>query len=111
MVVCVVASVLAAVAVPSFAKAKASAHKSELQAAVRAMQTAEELFLDTYGGFAEDWQDLELTLSPGVTVVDYLAVRGTYWSVLIRHSNSLVRCVGAYESTPLCWSPAEEWAG
>lgn len=110
MVVCVVAAVLASVAVPAFTKAKESTHKTELQATLRAFQASEELFVDTNGGFAERWEDLDMNLSRGVRIVDYLAVGGTYWSVLLRHDDRLIRCVGSYETTPLCWSPVDEWS-
>jgi len=104
MLVLVMISVLASVATNTFRRVKEAAYKSDLQAAISAFRSAEETYLDQYGEFAVDYQDLGLQLSPGIIVLDYDSPRKNYWSVLLRHAQGRFRCTGAYESPITCFN-------
>lgn len=105
MITCVILCVLASVAFPAFTKAKESTYKSDLLGALHVLGTAEEIYADVNGTFAGDIADLDMKLSPGITVVDYVSVGGTYWSVLLKHNAGMVRCNTSYEAVPTCWTP------
>ncbi len=107
MLVLVMISILSRVAVNSFKGIKEAAYKSDLTAAITAFRTAEELYLDRYGEFAVDWEDLALQLSPGIVVLDYVSPTPNYWSVLLRHSQGSARCTGAYEQPVRCFNTTD----
>lgn len=85
LIVVVVIGILAAVAIPKFANAKARSRAAAIRSDLRNLVTAQEEYLSTNGVYALNVSDLDFTSSDGVIVTIIEAPAGG-WSATTTHA-------------------------
>lgn len=105
LVVVVVLGILAAVAIPKFAHAKARSRAAAIKSDLRNLATAQEEYLSLHGIYADDVADLDYTSSEGVVVTIVQRVPGG-WSATTSHPMSDPLTCALFYGTAQPISPA-----
>ena len=106
LLVCVVViGILAAVAIPRFAHAKARSRAAAIRSDLRNLATAQEEYLSEHGEYASNVTDLDYTGSEGVVaVIQQRSVGG--WSATTTHAHGDPGTCALYYGTAAPLSPA-----
>jgi prepilin-type N-terminal cleavage/methylation domain-containing protein len=84
LIVVVIIGVLAAIAIPKFQNTKGKANAATLRSDLRNLATAEEAYFYENGVYTNDLNDLNVTLSSGVTIT-WGTVNAAGWSAKLSH--------------------------
>ena len=107
LVVVVVLGILAAIAIPKFAHAKARTRAAAIKSDLRNLATAQEEYLSINGTYADDPALLDYTSSEGVIVTIVERVPGG-WSATTHHPMSDPFMCAIYYGTAASVSPATQ---
>ncbi len=89
LIVVVIIGVLAAIALPKFANTKGKAYLSSVRSDLKQIAVAQEGYMYSAGVYTTNQTDLNLTLSPGVRVLDLnVSGTGSGWSATLTHDAS-----------------------
>lgn len=106
LIVVVVLGILAAVAIPKFAHAKARTRAAAVKSDLRNLATAQEEYLSINGVYADDPADLDYTSSDGVIVTINRFPGG--WSATTSHPMSDPLTCALYYGTATPLAPATQ---
>ena len=105
LIVVVVVGILAAIAIPKFAHAKARTRAATIRSDLRNLATAQEEYLSQHLTYASDPDDLDYTHSEGV-IVEIVEVVAGGWSATTTHPLSLPLICALYYGTAQQLLPA-----
>ncbi len=97
LVVVGIISLLVAIALPRYTRARRQAHRSEMQSDLRNMLSAQEAYFDDYYTYTGSLAALEFNATPNVTI-QFLDVSASGWSARTTHVNTAAQC-GVYVGT------------
>lgn len=107
LIVVVVLGILAAIAIPKFAHAKARSRAAAVKSDLRNLATAQEEYLSINGTYADDPADLDYTSSEGVVVTIVERLPGG-WSATTTHPMSDPLTCALFYGTAAPLSPATQ---
>lgn len=97
LVVVGIISLLVAIALPRYTRARRQAHRSEMQSDLRNLVSAQEAYFDDYYAYSSNLAALEFNSTPNVTI-QFLDVSASGWSARTTHVNTAAQC-GVYVGT------------
>ena len=106
LIVVVVLGILAAIAIPKFAHAKARTRAAAVKSDLRNLATAQEEYLSIHGIYADDPAELDYTSSEGVIVTINRFAGG--WSATTSHPMSDPLTCALFYGTAPALSPATQ---
>lgn len=97
LVVVGIVSLLVAIALPRYTRARRQAHRSEMQSDLRNLLSAEEAYFDDYYSYTTNLAVLEFNTTPNVTI-QFVDASSSGWSARATHVNTSAQC-GVYVGT------------